>query len=125
MANLKICSFCNQPKLLWKSNPKACKDCWYKNNPIKIKKISDSHKETLREYKPEREQFLKEHPFCELKLEGCTKYSTEVEHRAGKATKELYLDKSKWFASCRNCNTQIEVLSERYELGLKIKHNSK
>lgn len=117
---LKICSICKGEVYLWKSNPPTCKNCC---KPKPLNKISKKHKETLKEYKPKREEFLKENPYCQLKLEGCTYYATCIEHRAGKATKKLYLDETKWFASCISCNLQIETLADRYEKNLKLKHN--
>jgi hypothetical protein len=121
VAKKKLCSICGEYKILWKSFPPTCNSCKPKTP---IKKVSNKHKETLKEYKFLREEFLKEHPNCQLKLQGCTFVATTVEHRMGKSHKELYLDSSKWFASCLNCNQQIENLGKlAYEKGLKIHKN--
>lgn len=81
---------------------------------------------TLDEYKPIRKDFLEARPFCEIKLLGCTKHSTCIHHMKGKHSKELYLDTTYWKASCIKCNGRIEEIgAQAYELGLKIKHNSK
>ncbi len=120
---LKICSECGKEGPLWKSSPKLCQGCARKYQKP-INKISDTHKETLKQYKPIREGYLKQHPNCQLKLQGCLGVSSEIEHRSGKATKELYLDSSKFFAVCRVCHSQVEALGkEAYEKGFKIKHN--
>jgi hypothetical protein len=37
----------------------------------KINKVSDNHKETLKEYKKVRKEFLNDHPQCMAKLQGC------------------------------------------------------
>lgn len=120
----KICSLCNEETFLFKSNPKLCQSCYQKSYSKSIKKVSEKHKETLKEYKPLREEFLKQNSNCQLRLQGCTFVATTIEHRSGKAYKELYLDSSKWFASCLNCNQQIENLGKlAYEKGLKIHKN--
>lgn len=120
----KFCTGCNQETFLWNSKLKLCKDCYQKLYSKPIKKISDKHKETLKEYKPLREDFLKQNPYCQLRLQGCTYIADTIEHRMGKSHKELYLDSSKWFASCLNCNQQIENLGKlAYEKGLKIHKN--
>lgn len=120
---LKICSECKKECYLFKSRPALCSSCARKYQKP-INKVSDTHKETLKQYKPIREEYLKEHPNCQLKLEGCLGIASEIEHRSGKATKELYLDSSKYFAVCRVCHIQVEVLgTEAYEKGFKIKHN--
>ena len=81
---------------------------------------------TLEEYNPIRKEFLEERPFCEVKLDGCTNYSTCIHHKKSKHSKELYLDSSFWMASCISCNNKIENLGlKAYELGLKIRHNTK
>jgi hypothetical protein len=98
---VKVCSECGKEGLLWRSKPALCQS-----------------------YKPIREEFLKAHPDCQLKLQGCTFVSTEIEHRQGKSSKELYLDSTKWFAVCRNCHTLVEGLGEQaYTKGLKLKRN--
>ena len=90
-----------------------------------IKKISDSMKETLKEYAPKRIEFLKANPICKLRLNDCTIDATTIEHRKGKATRELYLDEKYWWPSCLSCNQKVETLGKlAYERGLKIKHNS-
>ena len=120
---VKVCSECGKEGLLWRSKPALCPACARKYQKP-VNKISDKHKQTLKEYKPIREEFLKAHPDCQLKLQGCTFVSTEIEHRQGKSSKELYLDSTKWFAVCRNCHTLVERLGEQaYTKGLKLKRN--
>ncbi len=118
----KVCRFCNKECYLFRSSPPTCSNC-YKRTPIK--KLSDKHKETLKEYKPLREEFLEQNPYCQLKLQGCLGVASEVEHREGKSSKELYLNSEKWFAICRVCHHQLEFVlgKEAYEKGLKIHKN--
>lgn len=121
-AKKKLCSVCGNLEYLFRSNPPTCSKC-VKKKPIN--KVSDKHKETLKEYKPLREEFLKQNPNCQLKLQGCLGIASEIEHREGKSSKELYLNSSKWFAICRVCHHQLEfVLGEKaYEKGFKLHRN--
>lgn len=120
---VKICSECGKEGPLFRSSPKLCQSCARKYQKP-INKISDKHKQTLKEYKPVREEFLKAHPECQLKFVDCTRVATEIEHRQGKSSKELYLDSSKWFAVCRACHSKVEILGEQaYTKGLKLRRN--
>lgn len=87
-------------------------------------KVSPKRKEANKEYAILREQFLKEHPECELKLQPCTRISTQVHHTASGWNKATNLNNVKtWKASCDNCNQFLhDVLSaaEAREKGLKI-----
>lgn len=87
-------------------------------------KVSEKRKELNKEYGPLREQFLKDHPECELKLQPCTNKATQVHHTASGWNKATNLNNVKtWKASCDNCNQFLhDVLSaaEAREKGLKI-----
>jgi hypothetical protein len=74
-----------------------------------VNKISDNQKETLKEYKKVRSVFLKEHPTCQAQLEGCKGKATEIHHRAGKASRELYLETKLFLAVCPSCHKIIET----------------
>ena len=95
---------------LFKSNPPTCKFCY---KPSKVNKLSKSMEETLRDYKPLREQFLLENQYCQLRLNNCTIKAVCVHHKQGKATKELYLDTKKWMASCISCNNLVFFLEKK------------
>ena len=119
----KICKGCGNEKYIFGKG--LCSFCYNKTQK-KIKQISESYKQTLKEYKPIRESFLNKHAYCELKLNGCTHFATCVHHKKGKHSKQLYLDENYWMASCINCNRVVEAIGEKaYELGLKIRHNIK
>lgn len=63
---------------------------------------------------------------CELKLEGCTRIGVCIHHKKGKHSKSIYLDEIYWMSSCVFCNGRVEELGEEaYQLGLKIRHNTK
>jgi hypothetical protein len=69
---------------------------------------SDKQKDLDKKFAKAKREYLKEHPFCEANIEGCTKVSIDVHHKAGKATEELLLDKNYFLSCCRHCHTVIE-----------------
>lgn len=69
---------------------------------------SDKQKDLDKKFSKAKREYLKEHPFCEAKIDGCTKVSIDVHHKAGKASEELLLDKSKFLSVCRHCHVVIE-----------------
>jgi hypothetical protein len=74
-----------------------------------VNKVSENQKETLKEYKKVRSAYLKEHATCQAQLEGCKGKATEIHHRAGKASRELYLETKLFLAVCPSCHKIIEV----------------
>ncbi len=87
-------------------------------------KVSEKRKALNQEYAILREQFLKEHPKCELKLQPCTQTSTQVHHTASGWNKATNLNNvATWKASCDHCNQFLhDKLSaqEARDKGLKI-----
>ena len=131
---LKTCSFCKEDKLLWKANPKACKECWAKykasesssapkpyNLPQKdksvlkrIKSVSDKKLVELAEYRIVRDVYLKDHPICEFYTCDCR----EVELHHKKSRKYYLCDVSVFMSVCREHHIWIhENDSEARELG--------
>ena len=103
-----------------------CKSCWARLHKKPMKAISKSHQNILDEYRPKRKAFLEIRPMCELKLKGCTGKSECIHHMKSKHGKKMYLDENFWMPSCILCNGTVETLGElAYELGLKIRHNTK
>jgi hypothetical protein len=74
----------------------------------KINKVSDNHKETLKEYKKVRKEFLSDHPQCMAKLQGCKGKANQVHHMAGKSSPELYVNKKYFLSVCGNCHEILE-----------------
>lgn len=75
-----------------------------------VNKVSDSYKEILKKYKKVRAKYLKEHPFCEAKIdEGCQKVSNEIHHKKGKVGEEDYLNTEFFLATCWHCHKIIEA----------------
>lgn len=71
-----------------------------------IAKTGEKLKEDLKEYKPIRDQFLKDNPFCEAGLKGCGVKSSEVHHKRGRGKN---LSKVETFlAVCSSCHSLIE-----------------
>lgn len=54
-----------------------------------------------------REQFLKNHPYCQAHIPGCNIKATDIHHKKGRVGK-LFLDDSEFLAVCRMCHTWIE-----------------
>ena len=93
-------------------NAKPIKRTALKKSRTPIRKVAVKRKNELDEYYIEREKFLKEKPFCELKVDsGCTRISTEIHHGKGRENK-LLLDKKYWKAGCRHCHDIVGVKSK-------------
>lgn len=110
---LKICSVCGKESILWKSNPKMCKDCVGKAKVIEqggngIAQVSEARKDENKIYLTLRKVFLENHPKCEGKILGCLNRSTEVHHKRGRVGKN-YLDVHTFLALCNNCHRWIET----------------
>lgn len=120
----KLCTGCNQETFLWNSKLKLCKNCYQKSYSKPIKKISEKHKETLKEYKPLREDFLKQNPYCQLRLQGCLHIASDIHHTfSGKDKQKYFLDIKTWKSLCRNCHFIIHnVLSLKKNIELNMKN---
>jgi len=60
------------------------------------------------QYHIQRGPYLEAHPHCELKLKGCTFYSTEVHHTySGKDRDKYFLDEDTWIPGCRHCHDWV------------------
>lgn len=124
---LKICSICNKPSVLWRSNPNLCKQCSLQS---KVKSSNKSNKivEYTRKYikykrktTGERDLFLsiwlnRVH-FCE----NCGKYLGEeplifhFSHIKGKgAYPELRLAEDNIELLCLECHQAWELNKEKY-----------
>lgn len=86
-----------------------CLGCWKINHAKPIRKISEKHQKTISEYGLIRKEFLKENPSCQIKLNGCTRIATEIHHSKGKSSKEQYLKKEDFVATCRSCHNYVEA----------------
>ena len=131
-AKKKICSSCNQEKILWKSTPKLCKDCYFRmpenkrtieKKPYVIPKQSEKRSKENRLYNAKRILYLTTHKECEAGLQGCDGQATDIHHlRWGADRSKYFLDETTFCAVCRACHHQIhDVLSteELIKLGLR------
>lgn len=115
----KICKCCGLEKYLFGKG--FCQMCYNFRVAKPIKKISDKHKETLRDYKKVRIEYLTQNPTCKARLKNCTVIATEVHHLIGKTNREKYLDVNNFMSVCRGCHQQIEDGGIWvYERGFKI-----
>lgn len=75
---------------------------------VPISKMSQKRAGEMSEYLPLKEAWIKENPFCLVKMEGCTKMTTEPHHRSMSADDFLIVET--WLACCRNCHNKLEAL---------------
>lgn len=134
---LKECSICNKQTVLWKSNPKACKECWLKikaqeslspsegsktpqkskSRSYRIKSVSDKKLIELKEYRKKRDAFMKG-KLCEFP--DCKEKATDLHHAKGR-TGSLLADERHFKALCRRCHRWVEENPEQAKaLGLSL-----
>ena len=103
---LKICNYCKQEKLIWKSlgKEKLCQQCWFtKEKPKAIAPVSKKKKEEMDIYSKLRTGFLIINPYCQVKLPGCTIRATDIHHLySGRDREKYYLKTTTWKSSCRS-----------------------
>lgn len=75
---------------------------------VPISKMSQKRAAEMAEYIPLKESWIKANPLCLVKMEGCTKLTTEPHHRSMSADDFLVVDT--WLPCCRNCHTKLEAL---------------
>jgi hypothetical protein len=127
-AKLKICTGCQEPSYIYKSEGKSdkfCKLCWFKKEkPKAIAPVSKKKKEEMDIYSKLRTGFLIINPHCQVKLPGCTIRATDVHHLySGRDREKYYLKTTTWKSSCRTCHSVLhnELSSEEaVSLGLKL-----
>lgn len=126
----KICKGCESMTRIFAHG--FCTSCYKKNNPIQIKKTpikssskpiakrSKREEERLKKYYVLREQYLKEHPTCEVcKIAP----ATEIHHKKKRISENLYLH---FLAVDRSCHSRIENNPEwAIEMGYSINHLQK
>lgn len=105
--------FCpNHPSnKLWSQG--MCIVCYRKQYAKPLKKtplapISNIQKNMLAVYRMQRRAYLREHPYCQIQLDGCTRKATEIHHSAKKYSKKLWLDQNHYVGTCRNCHQKVE-----------------
>lgn len=122
---LKTCSICNKETVLWKANPKACKDCWLKikaqesvsqdephktskkkeSRSYRIKSVSDKKLVELKEYRKVRDAFMKANKVCQFP--ECRELATDLHHAKGRVG-ALLTDERYFKALCRSHHRWIE-----------------
>lgn len=125
----KICCECQKEKIIF--SKKMCKSCWVVNyqKPLKrgtfsstttrfqkpISKISRSQRKKLEKYQKQRNEYLKEHPLCQV-CHG--KPSSEIHHRKGRDGNNLF---QYFLAVDHECHRKIEENPEwAKEMGYSI-----
>jgi len=88
-----------------------------KRKVFTIKPISDSMAKKLKEYRIERDEYMRTHPNCEF--EGCNKESNDLHHKAGRG--EHLSNRGSFMSVCRKHHNWIhEHPKESRELGYLI-----
>lgn len=72
-----------------------------------INKVSKKRGKENKEYMTLRKVYLENNQYCQVKLNGCTKLSTEI-HHAKKRSGFRLIDVANFVAICRNCHTKVE-----------------
>lgn len=96
---------------LWNCHNNDCHYCKRQAERAKKKPIAKVSKKRAPQNRLDRKQNKKiraERPLCEMKLEGCTKYTQGVQHTEGRIGANL-TDVSKKIAACNNCNLRAET----------------
>jgi Pyruvate/2-oxoacid:ferredoxin oxidoreductase delta subunit len=76
-------------------------------------------------YRKLKNQFLKEHPVCEIPVKGCTHQAIDVHHTKGREG-ELLTDVRFFKAGCRNCHIWVTVNSKQaIEMGYSVSRHKK
>jgi len=109
----KICTYkeCSYP-VFAKNYCKAHQYLRTDKKPLKAKeykpinKVSKKQQILNREYLKRKEEYLKDHPLCVARLEGCTRLATDIHHTTGRGVNLLKVET--WIGVCRNCHTIIE-----------------
>jgi hypothetical protein len=126
----KICSSCGNEQFIWKNSggKRFCKECWYRENPPKklvatttIKKVSKKRQKENLEYFKVKEEYFKEHPYCEFP--GCRSKEITLHHKKGRIGSFL-TDKRYFCSLCWEHHLWIETHPEQArQLGLSLKRN--
>jgi len=126
---LKECSDCKRQVILWKSNPKLCRDCWAKiklqeetglnlnnkPNPRKqISPISEKMYENLAKYRRLRDKYFIEKPICEFP--GCKSKKITLHHKRGRIG--AFLTDKRYF--CSLCPKHHTFVNENPDEALKL-----
>jgi hypothetical protein len=83
----------------------------FKYQTKEIKRVSTHQQKLNLAYTAQRKIYLKRHPICEVRTEGCTGKATTVHHRKGRIG-TLMLDEKYWLACCMECHNFIEIRPE-------------
>jgi hypothetical protein len=70
-------------------------------NGGRLRAVSKSKHELLKEYAKVRGEYLREHPLCEC----CKDYATQIHHKSGRG--KYLCDKSTFMAACWFCHRRI------------------
>lgn len=99
-----------------------------------LAKVSRKRRKEQKVYSKSREEYLREHPYCECRhltlrkpnghIIQCSLSATQIHHKSRRHGKN-FTDRSKFLATCGNCHQWIEENGKEAEkLGLLIRERS-
>lgn len=98
---------------------KAERNSLKEKNKYVIPKVTAKRKEENKAYTPLRKKYLEDHPYCEIRLIGCTGKATQIHHCS--TSHKDFLNTKTWKAADDHCHGIVERVlsaSERRKLGL-------
>ena len=96
-----------------------------KPKPKGIKPRSKKRAIQEREYAKKRKEYLSNHLYCEMRLEGCLIVANQIHHIESREG-NLLTDTSNFMACCHPCHAWVtEHSKEAIELGLSVSRLAK
>lgn len=93
-------------KIQFKPDPKPEPKPKKEKKPLN--KVSKKRGAQNVEYSALKRAYLKENPFCQKRLDGCSGIAMDIHHtKGGKDRSATFLDTSTWMGVCRSCHSLI------------------
>lgn len=73
----------------------------------RIRPKSDKMRKALAEYAKRRKVFIENNPVCEIQVDGCGYFTTDVHHPRGRGAELMNLDEC--IPACRNCHNWVHT----------------
>ncbi len=108
----KTCNICGKEEYIFSHG--RCKSCAQKSyapkdvKRVPISKMSPKRKTETVQYLKLRIEYINTHPECEVRLKGCSIWSTDIHHLySGKDRQKHFTDFENVKATCRSCHEHI------------------
>ena len=70
--------------------------------------ITEKEKNELAVHRMKHNRYLRQHPFCEIKLMGCSLQSYEINHKAAENKDNTWSNEEYFIAGCKSCTDKIK-----------------